>query len=243
MEIVQIVRVLLARRRAVAAGLVLAVALVVVKGPSPTASAGVVTARVALFTPKAQIVDAHQDTTDTLSWRAVIVADQLVSSTVQQEIAQEMGVGTEQLAIVDTSLAEPMVPASLPRAASDAATAADRPYLISVYADGIQPIITLSVLAPDSSRALRLTQAAVGALQRTAPVTGGKGVSRFSVDSVTPPVAKAVTVGGGWMTSAGLGLTFLVLWTIGVVLSPAVGRWWRSTGRAADAEVPAASAR
>jgi hypothetical protein len=243
MEIVQIVRVLLARRRAVAAGLVLAVALVVVKGAAPTASAGVVTARVALFTPRSQIVDAHQDTTDTLSWRAVIVADQLVSSTVQREIARELGVGTEQLAIVDTSLAEPMVPASLPRAASDAATAADRPYLISVYADGIQPIITLSVLAPDGPRALRLTQAAVTALQRTAPTAAGKGVSRFSVDPVTPPVAKAVTVGGGWMTSIGLGLTFLVLWTIGVVLSPAIGRWWRSTGRHADVEVPAAPAR
>ena len=243
MEIVQIVRVLLARRVAVAVGLALAIGLVVMKGPSPTASAGVVTARVALFTPRAQIVDAHADTTDTLSWRAVIVADQLVSSAAQTQIARAMGVGTEQLAVVDTSLAEPMVPASLPRAASDAATAAARPYLVSVYADGIQPVITLSVLAPDSPRALRLTQAAIDVLKGTAPTTGGRGVSRFSVDSVTPARAKAVTVGGGWMTSVGLGVTFLILWTIGVVLSPAIGRWWRSTGRHPDAEVPAAPAR
>jgi hypothetical protein len=243
MEIVSIVRVLLARRVAVAVGVVLAVALVVMKGPSEKASAGVVTARVALFTPRSQIVDAHADTTDTLSWRAVIVADQLVSSSVQRRIARQMGVGTQELAIVDTSLAEPMVPASLPRAASEAATAVARPYLVSVYADGIQPIITLSVLAPDSPRALRLTQTAIEALRRSAPTKGGKGVSRFSVDSVTPARAKSVTVGGGWMASVGMGVALLIFWTIGVAVSPAIGHWWRSTGRRDDAEVPAAAAR
>jgi hypothetical protein len=243
MEIVSIVRVLLARRVAVAIGVVLALALVVVKGPSPQASAGVVSARVALFTPKAQIVDAHEDTKDTLSWRAVIVADRLVSSRVQAEVARDMGVSTEELAIVDTSLGEPMVPASLPKAASDAATAAARAYIVAVYADSVQPIINLSVAAPDRAQAERLTRAAVAALKRTAPETGGKGVSRFSADLVTSARAEVVTDGGGWMTSAGMALAFLILWTIGVALSPAVGRWWHSTGRSDDAEVPAASSR
>ena len=77
--------------------------------------------RVALDTPKSQAVTVAKQGADTLVWRAGLLADQMASEPIIDEIASEIDVSPDQIAVVDPYLATPTVPTPVARAASEAA--------------------------------------------------------------------------------------------------------------------------
>ena len=63
--------------------------------------------RVALDTPTSQAVTVAKQGADTLVWRAGLLADQMASEPIIDEIASEIGVSPDQIAVVDPYLATP----------------------------------------------------------------------------------------------------------------------------------------
>lgn len=221
MEILHVLRTLWRRRLAAALGVLLAAAVVLAGGHGAASSVGVAYTRLALDTPRSQLVHADPSGADTLGWRASLLAHLAATDATKAAIARRAGVPAGQVAVVDPTLAVPAVPASLPKGVAEATAAVPQPYVLSVHEpDGSLPIVAIDAAAPDRAAAGRLARAAAGVLESEGSAAGVQGVQPFVIQGVAPIHARTVVSGGGLLRSLAMAAFVLVAWCAAVALGP-----------------------
>jgi hypothetical protein len=230
MEIVAVLRVLWRRRILVALGGLLAVAVAVTLA-HPAAPSGWAKTRVALDTPKSQLVTDAPAGADGLPWRATLLATLLGADPARDQIAREARIPTDRLAVIDLELTAPPVPASLPRAATTAAAVATEPYVLTVHTDDVLPVVSIETTAPDRAGAVRLAGAAVHALQAGASPRSTRELQAFTVERIAAMESVEIP-GGGRMKMAAMAIFLFGLWCASLILIPAIGSASRRRGGA-----------
>jgi hypothetical protein len=227
MELIPIIRLLWRRKLALALGFALAVAAAVALGGPPPAAGELAWTRVALDTPKSELVQAATSGGDTLAWRASLVAHLMGTDAEDHQLAQRLHVRPYEVTVMDSAFTLPEVPASMPvRAAAVAATSA-APYVLTIGMDNpLLPVISVQAAAPTRDGAVRLAEAAVARLDAQSSLsaaryssmikTGGGAALKlqpFSVQQVAPirvraqtakhlpkkPVGAFVLIFGAWL--------------------------------------------
>jgi hypothetical protein len=234
MELLPLFRLIWRRRLALGAGIVVAVALAIVIGTPPAGSSAVAWTRVDVDTPTSQLVKSAPGGADTLPWRALLLVHMMRRDEVQREIARRLSVPPDQVAVVDPDLAIPEVPASMPTAASEAASMTVTPYVLTVQMPNqLLPMISLEAAAPDAAGAKRLAAAGAAVLeaQSSSPdsryssiIKTGAGApptyQGFVVSQVAPIRAKPVAASEMPVKQIGAPLFLLGLWAAAVLLLP-----------------------
>lgn len=247
MELLPILRLIWRRRILLGAGLVVSVALALGLGGPPKSSSVLAWTRVNLDTPTSQLVDSAPRGADTLPWRASILIHLMATDATQKRLAQSLHVRPEDVVVVDPALELPIVPASVPTAAAEAAQVTAAPYVLTLtLTNSSLPTIAIEAAAPDRAGAKRLAAAAVAVLESQSSLsadrfsskilTGGGVVLKrqpFLVQRVAPIRAKPVTERVISPKQIGPPLSLLVLWTAGALLLP--GRLHRRRPRVAPA--------
>jgi hypothetical protein len=221
MEILHVLRTLWRRRIAVVLGVVAAVPVLIDGGRGAPSSGGVASTRVALDTPRSQLVNAAPAGADSLGWRASLLAHLVAADATKRMIASLAGIPPARVAVVDPTLAVPAVPASLPKGASEATAAATAPYVLSVYeSDGSLPIIAIHAAAPDRAAAARLAGATATVLESESSPADTPAVQPFTVERVAPIHARTVVSGGGMVRAAAMAVFVVGAWCACVALGP-----------------------
>lgn len=220
MELIAVFRLLWRRRLLVVVGVVLAVGAAFAMGPSPTPPQGFAATRVLLDTSRSQLVADAPFGADTLAWRATLAAQLLGSERNRQAIASGAGIRPEQFDITDIELTIPKIPASLPRAATEAAYSSAKPYAVDLYTDGAVPIITISATAPDGASAVRLAQSTVAALKSYTEAPANTERMALRVRTVSPIGYAAIPGGHGRKRMAAVAMVFICMWIAAVALMP-----------------------
>ena len=127
MELLPIFRLIWRRRLLLGAGLVAAIAAMVVLGGKSATSSYVAWTQV-LDTPKSQLVAAAPSGGNTLAWRASLLSHLMATEVSKQDLARRIGVRSDQVGVADPSLALPTVPTNTAVAASKAALGITTPY-------------------------------------------------------------------------------------------------------------------
>jgi hypothetical protein len=228
MELLSVLRRLWRRKLALGIGLVAAIGAAVALGGSPPATSEVASTRVTVDTPKSELVQSDPSGSDTLAWRASLIAHLLSTDSAGRELAQRLHVRPYEVAVMDNAFALPAVPASMPVRATTAASTTAAPYVLTVGMDDpVMPVISIKAAAPQRSAAVQLAAAAVAWLAAQASpaatpysskvLTGGGAalkLQQFVVQQVAPirvkretarsvptkQIAVAVFVFGAWFT-------------------------------------------
>jgi hypothetical protein len=248
MELLPFLRLIWRRRLALGAGIVVALALAVVIGSPPAGSSAVAWTRVDLDTPTSQLVKSAPGGADTLPWRASLLMHLMGTDDVQRELARRLSVRPDQVTVVDTDLALPEVPASMPIEAADAAAVTAAPFVLTLQMPNqFLPIIAVQAAAPDTAGAKRLAAAAVAVLEAQSSdpdtqfssiiKTGGvkQTYQGFQVSQVAPIRAKPVAATVMPAKQLGVPLFLFCLWAAAVLLLPGRRRRRRRRPRAAPA--------
>lgn len=246
MEVLPLLRLIWRRRLALGAGIVVAVALAFAIGSPPAGSSVVAWTRVDLDTTTSQLVKSAPGGADTLPWRASLLVHLMGTDEVRRELARRLSVRPDQVAVVDTRLAIPEVPASIPTAATDAAAVTAAPYVLTLQMPSeFLPMIAVQAAAPEAAGAKRLAAAAVALLEARSsdPTTQFSSIIKtggvkqtyqgFVVSQVAPIRAKPVTANAMPAKQLGAPLVLFGLWAAAVLLLP--GRPRRRRPRAAPA--------
>jgi hypothetical protein len=220
MGLAAVLRLLWDRRIVVIVGAVLAIAVALALGASPTPAGGIAKTRVVVDTPRSQLVYDAPHGVDTLYWRATLLAMELGTDAARQQMAAEMHVPASQIATTELELTAPSTPASLPNAAVQAASVTSAPYVVKVNTDDVLPVISIDTSAPDRAGAARLAQAAVHALQTGTPSTDSAEVQGLSVEQVSPIVPREIAGQSGRTKMAAIGVLLFGMWCLGVALFP-----------------------
>lgn len=249
MEVLGLLRVIWRRRLALGSGVLAAVAVLVVLGgtKSVSTSSGVAWTRVALDTPKSQLVAAATTGADTLAWRASLMSHLMATDSSTEQLAGRLRVSPDQITVVDPTLAQPLVPTDTAEAATKVSTGVLTPYVLIVYADGQIPVISIEAAAADTNDAVRLAEAAVAVLESQSSAgghlksliptgVGTLGLQPFVVAQVSP-LREGLMRSSSLPTKAiGGSLFVFILWCVGVaVVLPRVSRRLRTGSRALTA--------
>jgi hypothetical protein len=247
MEILPLVRMLWRRRLPLAIGALVALAAAVAIGSPRAETSAIAWTRVALDTPKSQLVKSAPAGADSLPWRAFLLVHQMGTDEVQRQLAERLRVRPEDVAVVDSVLATPTIMASMPKRAADAAAVTAAPYVLTVdMKNSSLPLISIEATAPDRVGAAQLATAAVGVLEARAstgetryksPILTGGGAARktqaYLVQQAATIHTKAVTPSALPATQIGVAFVLFGLWCAGAILLPPLLR--RRTPRSAAA--------
>jgi hypothetical protein len=247
MELLPFLRLIARRRRALGAGLIVAVALAVAIGMPAAGSSALAWTTVDLDTPKSQLVKSAPGGADTLPWRASLIVHLMTTDDTQRRLAQRLGVRPDQVAVVDSAFALPEAPASMPIRAATAAAVTVAPYVVTVQMGNLYlPLISVQAAAPDGAGARRLAAAAVEVLESqsslsetpyTSKVLTGNGAALtpqpFVVQRIAPIRAKRVTASAMPVKPIGVFVVVFGLWAAAVLVLP--GRLRRRRPRVAAA--------
>jgi hypothetical protein len=223
MGLAAVPRLLWRRRIAVAIGAALAIAAGFTLGRSPTPASGIAKTRVMVDTPQSQLAADAPRGVDTLYWRATLMGILLGTDAARQQMANELHVPASQIATVDLELTAPAVPASLPNAATQAASVTSAPYVVRVYTDDVLPVVSIDTSAPDRAGAVRLASAAVHALQDGSSAQSTPAIQGLTVSQVSAIDAREIPGGSGKAKMAAVAVLLFVVWCLGVALFPSTG--------------------
>ena len=249
MELVGLARVLWRRRRLIALGAVVAIALGIVLGGAQPARSGFAQTAVLVDTPKSQLIDNAPLGADSLNWRASLISHLAASEPSKERLARRLGIRRNELAVVDPALAQPVIPSSLPKAASQVAGMTAVPYVLTVHTrDDTMPVISIDAVAPDRRAAEELATAAREILKADVPppqpepvVTDEEASSDafrsdltqlqpFVVSDVGPVRSKSVVTGVFPVKAAGAALILFIAWTAAALLVPWLTSYLRGRG-------------
>ncbi len=178
MEVLLVLRAAWRRRRLVAGAIASAVVVFVgLHGMSPTGSTSVVAwTRVALDTPRSQLLAVAPSGSESLVWRASLIEHLMATDASTRALAGRLGVPADEVLVVDNDLVNPLVATSMANSASLAAGRAMAPYTLTVFLQNTSmPVISLEAAAPTRAEADRLAGAAVAVLS-----TQGSPAGTFS---------------------------------------------------------------
>ena len=230
MDIHSHLRVLWRRRVLVGLGLLISIAAAAKVAGERGDTFAVAQARVLVDTPRSQLIDAHPALVETMPGRAGVLAKLLETGSGRQLLADRIGIAVSELAVVDSQLLVPTVPASLPRAAAEAAARVTEPYVLTVRTDAFVPLISIKTQAPEPNAAAALARAAVDFLRASAPTAEASGTAKFAVQPVAPVKARVLGSGGSSKMAAAAALVLFGLWCAVLGLVPSRGHWRRSVG-------------
>ena len=111
-------RALWRRRILVSLGAVLAFAVAVKVGAGVSDGRALAKVGVLLDTPQSQLTNVDPPRVESLTWRANLLSLLLATEPARRQLAREAGIPAQQLAVVNSDLATPIVPASLPLTAA-----------------------------------------------------------------------------------------------------------------------------
>src|SRR3954447_1200826 len=151
MELMPVMRILWSRKAWLTFGAVVAVAAWVALGGerSVTTSSAVAWTRVAVDTPRSQLVATAPAGSGTLAWRASLLMHLMATQASTDELARRLDVRRNEVTFVDRTLSIPRVPASIPQRASDAAAVTAAPYVVTAYfANSSLPVISIEAAGP-----------------------------------------------------------------------------------------------
>jgi hypothetical protein len=252
MELLPILRLVWRRRLAFAIGLCAAVAVfVALKGTKPARSATVVAwTRVALDTPKSQLVEVSPAGADTLAWRASLGSALMSSGTSTQQVARRLGVAADQVAVVDPAFTVPLVTTAMAQQAAAAARTV-APYVLTFSAaNNSLPLISVVASGPDRAGSVRLAQAGVAVLEsqasqggsfrsQIATNAGEHSRQAFVVEQVAPMRVTVLTKSKLRLKAIGASLFVLLVTCVAVLLLPGERRRRRRLrARAIDGHPP-----
>jgi hypothetical protein len=231
-EIVGILRLLSRRPMLVAIGAVAAIAVSILAAGGETKETGTASARLVLDTAKSQLIYRAPSGAETLPWRAMLLSDLSGSKALTDRIASQVGIRTNELAVVHPDLAAPVTPAALPTRAAEVADVISEKYILTVRFNEPLPIISLEAQAPDRDAAVRLVGAAMGALKDTGtPAPAAPGTQGLVVESVGPVRSKAIVREPQSLLGPALAIVLFGVWCAGVALIPRRLGAWRAAGR------------
>ncbi len=241
MELLNLFRLLWARKLLVALGIPLAIAAGLMAARavgSSAAGSAVASSQVVLDTSDSQLVAAAPRQVDTLTIRARLLADSMAGDEARKVVAREAAIQPDDLAILGTWVgSDPPIESPLVDRAAAISNAPPVPYLLTLVADDEAPLIRIGATAPDAEQARALSDAVLaGLMESVSELDGGHDggfvVERTGSPRVTPvpassraiPVAVAATV------------VVFGLWCALVLVAGSV---WRRFRGAANAPQPA----
>lgn len=234
MELVGILRLLSRRPMLVAIGAVVAIAVGVLAAGGETKKSGTASARLVLDTARSQLTHQNPSGADTLTWRTVLLADLAGSRSLTDRIANQVGIRRNELVVVHPELEAPVLAATLPTRASEVAGVTSEKYILTVGFDEFLPIIALQAEAPDRRAAVRLVEAAEGALEDTATTPASTTTSRIQglvVESVGPVRSKAIIDEPQPLLGVAIAIVLFGVWSTGVALIPRLLSVWQDIAR------------
>jgi hypothetical protein len=207
MELVPLLRLVWRRKLILGIGFMVAVAAAIGIGAGPPAASEVAWTRVALDTPKSELLQSAPSGADTLAWRASLLVHLMGTDAVGRDLAQRLHVRPYEVAVMDTELSVPQAPASMPVRAATAASTTAAPYVLTVEVpDPTLPLISIEAAAPTRDGAVRLAAASSAWLTAQSSLTdspyssmiltgGGTALKRqrFLVQQVAPIRVKRLT--------------------------------------------------
>jgi hypothetical protein len=230
-ELVAILRVLSRRPILVAIGAVLAIAVGVLAAGGKTERSGTASARLVLDTDRSQLIHQAPRGSETLPWRAVLLAELAGSKALTDDIAGEAGIRPNELVVVYPELADPFLPAILPTRAAEVARVTSEKYILTVRFDEMLPIISLEAEAPDRRTAIRLVTAAKGAIDDAGtPTQAGPQIQSLVVESAGPVRSKTIVNKPQPLLAVVLAILLFGIWSAGVAVIPRLASAWRRYG-------------
>jgi hypothetical protein len=237
MEIVSILWVLRRHRLLVAAGVALTVLVGLVMAyqvsflPPSLASkqrtSGVATARVIIAARTQPAFDLESEITDTLGTRAALLADLLSNDDVRARIARGAGLKPDEVAVLTPAWGPPIIDIALPVSATEAASLAHEPYVLSVTSAGNIPIIALRATGPDPVRAAKVANAGIAAIGELI-ANRSPGRPNIVVERLGPAQARTIVTGPKKAIAIAAAIVLFAVWCSGIVfLSWFTARWRR----------------
>lgn len=226
MELVALLRLLWRHRWLVALGLVAAAALSLVLAPGRSETFAVASGRVVVDTPDSQLLSAEPEGTDTLPWRAAMLAELVGSDSVKRQIARDVEVPAQSVVVVAPHLTVPEAATPLSVSALEAAGAASQPHVVAVGAsDPRLPIISIDTRAPDRAGAARLVTATVDGLRALASAPSeGADLQTLAVESMGPVRTQQVVSGPRRLARMGVFAAAFGLCCVGMALAVGIRR-------------------
>lgn len=223
MELLTILRLLWARRILVALGALVAAAVAVYAVrtlPPPGPPTWVASLRVLVDTSDSELVHAAPKSAETLPMRALVAADLVSGDSLKSDLARRAGIDPAGLEVAGPAArAEPPTSDELVEQAVRFAGVTRAQNVLSLYADGMSPIVAIEANAPDAKRALTLATAARSLLESS---LRGRSVSAdggFVVKTVASPRAKQLSHGSRRGVLAAIGAIALFgLWCVVLVV-------------------------
>ena len=225
MELVAIARVLRAHRLAVLLGVLLALgtAFMVERRVGEATSSGLAVERLLLGPPNAPVINRDVVDGESTMIRAKLLADVLSADSVREAIASRAGIAPDQFVVKGPATAMPWVQMPLDVRATQAAAAPGVPYVLTVEAADLNPIMTLTGGAPEEAEAARLVAAASDELAHMI-AQPGNSASRLAAQSLGPIRSRTVHQVPSRILVVGAPLVVLVLWCSAVVLVGGLAR-------------------
>jgi hypothetical protein len=225
-----VLQILWRRRVPVALGALLALALAIKAIGGAGGDGTMATTNVLLDTPRHQLVDRSAGGVETLGWRAAVLAELVGTESAKRQIADAVPIPPQMLTVVAPELNLPAVPASLPKAASEAAATARGDYVLITRTDGILPLIKIRAQAPDDEEAIRLASAAVSQIEAGDFLGPLPESQRFEVTRVGGIKARTIPADPEVARAFAVSVLFFCFWCTAIFVFEAGLQWWRRTG-------------
>lgn len=227
MELISILRVLRLHRVLVAAGVALAIFVAMIatyhvsflppKLGSRVQKSGTATARVIIAARTQPAFDLKSHITDTLGMRAALLADYLSADDVRAQIARRAGLEPNEVGVMSPVWSAPVLPLPLPVSATEAASVAHEPYVLTVTSNGDIPIIMLRATGPDAVRAATVVNSGIAAIGEII-ATRSKGRPDILVERLGPALAKTTVTGPRKAIALAGAFVVLGMWCAGIVV-------------------------
>ena len=229
MELVGVFKMLWARRLLVGVGAVVAIAvgMLAIRALSAhSAATWAASSRVLVDTTNSQLASAVPAGVDTLPMRAFVIASLMATEKRRTLIAREAGLQKNKLDVLGpSSRAAPEVLTPLVTKTAPFGAAAPDPYVLSLYADGETPIISIEANAPDAAHAARLASAGVITLNAflASQQAGERHV--FVIRTLGSLRTTVVPSHAGRRLLAVIGALFIfIVWCAGIIVASGIAR-------------------
>jgi hypothetical protein len=237
MELVAILRALWRRRVLCALGFVVSAAVGVLVAFHVSLSppglesrqhvAGSASVRVLVDTADSQLVRAEVLGAETLTTRAKLLANLLADEPVKAQIARDIGVAANRIAVIVPYASPPLVENRLSVSAAAAAAATPEPLVVAVGMEEELPIVSLDITAPDGATARRLARASVAALSAVATAGSGRHPSALVASPIAPPRVEQETRGPAPVIAPLAIVVIFGLWCVALLLVSGAWQRWR----------------
>ena len=180
------------------------------------ADVGFATARVIIAARTQPAFDLESEITDTLGTRAALLADLLSADDVRARIARGAGLKPDEVAVLTPVWGPPTIDIALPLSATEAASLAYEPYVLTVTSEGNIPIIALRATGRDPLRAAKVANAGIAAIDDLI-AKRSPGRPNIVVERLGPATAWTVSTGPKKAIAIAAAMVVFAVWCSAIV--------------------------